>query len=201
MYFRVEHKATDATGRSLGFPLPPHGDKLDLSTHRQSLYRIVQDRSARTGETYRQIVEAIAGDDGPDPAFTTGSKAFWEHLFERVRLQYHTQLPSRLTCVFALPSLEQALALAETFERESRDALSPRLYRISDRIVIALRCVEPQFNGCFDMTHFTDMTADLAHAEAVERARAYWRGDQSKAPILECLLTGDVFRGEIVRRF
>jgi hypothetical protein len=196
MFYRIEGKKRYEDARH--YAIIPHGRKFAQYGQDEKIYQIVQDKSAKTGATFGDVIANIVALGAPIEPFTDRSAAFWAHLCERVRLQHRPELPSRLTSIFAFQAIEDAESLAEVFERESIELRHPRPYRRADQVIYEVVCNEPQSELQFDMSLIDGLEATMNYEQANARLLSYWNRERSQAPLLESLLVGKVLRGKVV---
>ena len=114
--------------------------------------------------------------------------ALRELALEEVRLKEYPQHPSRMACLYASESLEEAENWCDLFVRLKRPVYGIVRLRVCGRKFVG------DANNCFSAT--TDRVRNLALAER------YWAklpNDSGKAPINEILIDGDIEVVEIVR--
>ncbi|WP_125956794.1 hypothetical protein [Novosphingobium sp. MD-1] len=195
MFYRIEGKKRYEDARHDA--IVPHGRKFAQYGQDEQIYQLVQDESAKTGATFKDVIGDIVARGASIKPFTERSAAFWAHLCERVRLKHRPDLPSRLTSIFAFQTIEDAERLAEVFERESIELRYPQPYRRADQVIYEVVCNEPQSELQFDMSLIDALEATMNYEQAIARLLSYWNGERSQAPLLESLLVGKVLRGKL----
>lgn len=115
------------------------------------------------------------------------TRAIRETIAEMVRLEEFPQHPSRLSCLYATRSLEQALKWVELFNSYNRQILQ----------LVKLRVDGKTFEG--DASHLPKEDG-ISFAKKIEQARAYWQGNViSELP--EMLVDGKIEVVEILEEY
>ena len=115
------------------------------------------------------------------------TRAIRETIAEMVRLEEFPQHPSRLSCLYATRSLEQALKWVELFNSFNRQILQ----------LVKLRVDGKTFEGDASLLPKED---GISFAKKIEQARAYWQGNViSELP--EMLVDGKIEVVEILEEY
>lgn len=114
-------------------------------------------------------------------------RAIRESIVEMVRLQEFPNYPSRLSCLYAARTYDEALAWKEVFESYNRNILQ----------LVKLKAKGKQFVG--DAMCLPDESG-VPFAKKIEQARNYWNGDR-KSDLLEVLIDGQIEVMEIIEDF
>lgn len=109
-----------------------------------------------------------------------------ELAMERVRLERFPHLPSRLCCLYASRTLEEARSWAGFFQRLGREVFSIVLLEVDGAVFDGDAC------NCFDGD---GSEADLA------RALRYWQNAPTDKPVIETLVCGALTVREIVENY
>ena len=111
-------------------------------------------------------------------------RAIREVVVEIVRLQEYPEYPSRLSCLYAAKSYEDALKWKELFDSFNRKVLQ----------IVKLRVFGNTFEGDGDLLPKED---GVPIAQKIEQARDYWKGNvENKLP--ELLISGKIEVVEII---
>lgn len=114
-------------------------------------------------------------------------RAIREVIVEMVRLQEYPQYPSRLSCLYATRSYEDALEWKKIFDSYYRNVLQ----------LVKLRVIGSYFEGDGELLPKED---GASFSVKIEQAREYWRGNvKNKLP--ELLINGRIEVVEIVEDF
>lgn len=114
--------------------------------------------------------------------------ALRETILELVRLRDHPEYPSRLACLFAASSYDQALAWRDLFKKEGRPVLQ----------MIQVTTTGPIFAGDATLLPATDGTS--VQAKLADAAN-YWANPAEDQRLSEVLLGGRVVVSRIIRTF
>lgn len=115
------------------------------------------------------------------------TRAIRETIAEMVRLEEFPQHPSRLSCLYATRSLEQALKWVELFNSYNRQILQ----------LVKLRVDGKTFEGD---ARYLPKEDGISFAKKIEQARAYWQGNViSELP--EMLVDGKIEVVEILEEY
>lgn len=114
-------------------------------------------------------------------------RAIREAITEMVRLQEYPEYPSRLSCLYATKSYEEALKWKELFVSFNRKVLQ----------IVKLRVVGNYFEGDGDLLPGAD---GVPFAHKIEQARNYWEGNV-KTDLPELLINGKIEVVEIIENF
>lgn len=115
------------------------------------------------------------------------SRAIREVVTEMVRLQEYPEYPSRLSCLYAAKSYEEALKWKELFDAYNRDVLQ----------IVKLRVVGNYFEGDGDLLPKADA---VPFSQKIEQAREYWKGN-TKNELPELLINGNIEVVEIINDY
>ncbi|MBW3493932.1 DUF2441 domain-containing protein [Bacillus sp. FDAARGOS_1420] len=111
-------------------------------------------------------------------------RAVRETIVEMVRLQEFPEYPSRLSCLYAAKSYEDALKWKALFDSYNRDALQ----------IVKLRVIGSSFEGDGSLLPKED---GIPFAQKMEQAREYWKGNvRNELP--ELLINGRIEVVEII---
>ncbi len=114
-------------------------------------------------------------------------RAIRETIVEMVRLQEHPEYPSRLSCLYATKSYDEALKWIEIFDSFNRKVLQ----------IVKLRVVGNSFEGDGNLLPKEDGSS---FSKKMEQARLYWMGNvNNKLP--ELLINGKIEVIEIIKDF
>ncbi|MFK4330684.1 hypothetical protein ABH955_001336 [Bacillus sp. RC240] len=114
-------------------------------------------------------------------------RAVRETIVEMVRLQEFPEYPSRLSCLYASKSYEDALKWKALFDSYNRDVLQ----------IVKLRVVGSSFEGDGNLLPKED---GIPFAQKMEQAREYWKGNvRNELP--ELLINGRIEVVEIIDDF
>ncbi|OCA90211.1 DUF2441 domain-containing protein [Bacillus sp. FJAT-27986] len=114
-------------------------------------------------------------------------RAIREVLAEMVRLQEYPEYPSRLSCLYAAKSYEEALKWKELFDTYNRKVIQ----------IVKLRVVGNYFEGDGDLLPKAD---GVPFSQKIEQAREYWKGNvKNKLP--ELLINGKIEVTEIIHDY
>ncbi|WP_340003746.1 DUF2441 domain-containing protein [Paenibacillus sp. FSL K6-0276] len=114
-------------------------------------------------------------------------RAIREVIVEMVRLQEYPEYPSRLSCLYAAKSYEDALKWKDIFDSYNRKVLQ----------LVKLRVVGSFFEGDGNLLPKED---GVPFSLKIEQARAYWKGNV-KNELPELLINGKIEVVEILKDF
>lgn len=114
-------------------------------------------------------------------------RAIRETIVEMVRLQEYPNYPSRLSCLYAAKSYEDALKWKALFDSYNREALQ----------IVKLRVIGSSFEGDGNLLPKED---GIPFSQKIEQAREYWKGN-SKNELPELLINGKIEVVEIINDF
>lgn len=114
-------------------------------------------------------------------------RAIREVIVEMVRLQDHPEYPSRLSCLYAAKSYEDALKWKELFESFNRKVLQ----------IVKLRVVEKYFEGDGNLLPKED---GLPFSRKIEQAKEYWNGNINNE-LPELLINGKIEVVEVINDY
>ncbi|MGG0186749.1 DUF2441 domain-containing protein [Bacillus rhizoplanae] len=114
-------------------------------------------------------------------------RAIREVIVEMVRLQEYPEYPSRLSCLYAAKSYEDALKWKELFDSYNRKVLQ----------IVKLRVIGNSFEGDGNLLPKED---GIPFSQKIEQAREYWKGNV-KNELPELLISGKIEVVEIINDF
>ncbi|MEK5026867.1 DUF2441 domain-containing protein [Paenibacillus sp. FSL M7-1046] len=114
-------------------------------------------------------------------------RATREVIVEMVRLQEYREYPSRLSCLYAAKSYEDALKWKELFDSYHRKVLQ----------IVKLRVTGNIFEGDGNLLPKED---GISFSRKIEQAREYWKGNINNE-LPELLINGEIEVVEIIDEF
>ncbi|EDX67714.1 DUF2441 domain-containing protein [Bacillus cereus] len=111
-------------------------------------------------------------------------RAIRETIVEMVRLQEYPNYPSRLSCLYAAKSYEDALKWKALFDSYNRKVLQ----------IVKLRVIGNYFEDDGNLLPKED---GIPFSQKMEQAREYWKGN-SKSELPELLINGKIEVVEII---
>ncbi|MEK5238840.1 DUF2441 domain-containing protein [Paenibacillus sp. FSL L8-0470] len=114
-------------------------------------------------------------------------RATREVIVEMVRLQEYLEYPSRLSCLYAAKSYEDALKWKELFDSYHRKVLQ----------IVKLRVTGNIFEGDGNLLPKED---GIPFSRKIEQAREYWKGNINNE-LPELLINGEIEVVEIIDEF
>ncbi|HFJ9402556.1 TPA: DUF2441 domain-containing protein [Bacillus paranthracis] len=114
-------------------------------------------------------------------------RAIRETIVEMVRLQEYPDYPSRLTCLYAAKSYEDALKWKALFDSYNREVLQ----------IVKLRVIGSSFEGDGNLLPKEDA---IPFSQKMEQAREYWKGNVNNE-LPELLINGEIEVVEIIDDF
>ncbi|PQD94452.1 DUF2441 domain-containing protein [Pradoshia eiseniae] len=111
-------------------------------------------------------------------------RAIREVITELVRLQEYPEYPSRLSCLYAAKSYEEALKWKELFDTYNRKVIQ----------IVKLRVIGSYFEGDGELLPKAD---GVSFSRKMEQAREYWKGNV-KNELPELLINGKIEVVEII---
>lgn len=114
-------------------------------------------------------------------------RAIRETIVEMVRLQEYPDYPSRLSCLYAAKSYEDALKWKALFDSYNREVLQ----------IVKLRVIGSSFEGDGNLLPKEDAIPFL---KKMEQAREYWKGNVNNE-LPELLINGEIEVVEIIDDF
>lgn len=114
-------------------------------------------------------------------------RAIREVIVEMIRLQEYPEYPSRLSCLYAAKSYEDALKWKDIFDSYNRKVLQ----------LVKLRVIGNFFEGDGNLLPKED---GVPFSLKIEQARAYWKGNV-KNELPELLINGKIEVVEILEDF
>ncbi|WP_342559708.1 DUF2441 domain-containing protein [Psychrobacillus sp. FSL W7-1457] len=115
------------------------------------------------------------------------TRAIRETIVEMVRLEEYPNYPSRLSCLYATKSLEDALKWVDLFNSYNRQVLQ----------LVKLRVDGKTFEG--DASHLPKEDG-VPFAKKIEQAREYWQGNVNSG-LPEMLVDGKIEVVEILEEY
>lgn len=114
-------------------------------------------------------------------------RAVRETIVEMVRLQEYPDYPSRLSCLYAAKSYEDALKWKALFDSYNREVLQ----------IVKLRVIGSSFEGDGNLLPKEDA---IPFSQKMEQARKYWKGNVNNE-LPELLINGEIEVVEIIDDF
>ena len=114
-------------------------------------------------------------------------RAIRETIVEMVRLQEYPDYPSRLSCLYAAKSYEDALKWKALFDSYNREVLQ----------IVKLRVIGNSFEGDRNLLPKEDA---IPFSQKMEQAREYWKGNVNNE-LPELLINGEIEVVEIIDDF
>ncbi|AGE78195.1 TPA: DUF2441 domain-containing protein [Bacillus thuringiensis] len=114
-------------------------------------------------------------------------RAVRETIVEMVRLQEFPEYPSRLSCLYASKSYEDALKWKTLFDSYNREVLQ----------IVKLRVIGNSFEGDGNLLPKED---GIPFSQKIEQAREYWKGN-IRNDLPELLINGEIEVVEIIDDF
>ncbi|ENB9400747.1 TPA: DUF2441 domain-containing protein [Bacillus paranthracis] len=114
-------------------------------------------------------------------------RAIRETIVEMVRLQEYPNYPSRLSCLYAAKSYEDALKWKALFDSYNREVLQ----------IVKLRVIGSSFEGDGNLLPKEDA---IPFSQKMEQAREYWKGNVNNE-LPELLINGEIEVVEIIDDF
>ena len=114
-------------------------------------------------------------------------RAIRETIVEMVRLQEYPDYPSRLSCLYAAKSYEDALKWKALFDSYNREVLQ----------IVKLRVIGSSFEGDGNLLPKED---GIPFSQKMEQAREYWKGNVNNE-LPELLINGEIEVVEIIDDF
>ncbi|EMI9086398.1 DUF2441 domain-containing protein [Bacillus cereus group sp. RP37] len=114
-------------------------------------------------------------------------RAVRETIVEMVRLQEFPEYPSRLSCLYAARSYENALKWKALFDSYNREVLQ----------IVKLRVIGNSFEGDGALLPKED---GIPFSQKIEQAREYWKGNVNNE-LSELLINGEIEVVEIIDDF
>ncbi|MGW6149702.1 DUF2441 domain-containing protein [Bacillus mycoides] len=114
-------------------------------------------------------------------------RAVRETIVEMVRLQEYPEFPSRLSCLYASKSYEDALKWKALFDSYNREVLQ----------IVKLRVIGSSFEGDGNLLPKED---GIPFSQKIEQAREYWKGNVNNE-LPELLINGNIEVVEIIDDF
>jgi len=176
------------------------GQIINFDTNQNNtLYRFFFEREQLNskGEDFIQIIQEHYTNDGLNLDKENAEvaikyvdqtiRAIREVIVEMVRLQEYPDYPSRLSCLYAAKSYEDALKWKELFDSYNRKVLQ----------IVKLRVNGKFFEGDGNLLPKED---GVPFSQKIEQAREYWKGNV-KNELPELLINGKIEVVEIIDDF
>ncbi len=159
-----------------------------------TLYRFFLEKEIRN-EQQQDVFNMIAGKSALNEEETAmvkrylGSsiRAIREQITEFVRIQHFPHYPSRLSCLYATKTIEQAMQWKALFESYNRQVLQ----------LVKLKVKGRYFEGNAELLPKEDGSS---FAVKIEQAQRYWT-DKSSGPLTELLVDGKIEVCEIIEQY
>jgi hypothetical protein len=159
-----------------------------------TLYRFFLEKEIRN-EQQQDVFDVIAGKSTLNEEETAmvkrylGSsiRAIREQITEFVRIQHFPHYPSRLSCLYATKTMEQAMEWKSLFESYNRQVLQ----------LVKLKVEGRYFEGNAELLPKEDGSS---FALKMEQAQSYWT-NKSSGPLTELLIDGKIEVYEIIEEF
>ncbi|MFJ8238846.1 DUF2441 domain-containing protein [Bacillus tropicus] len=114
-------------------------------------------------------------------------RAIRETIVEMIRLQEYPDYPSRLSCLYAAKTYEDALKWKALFDSYNREVLQ----------IVKLRVIGSSFEGDGNLLPKEDA---IPFSQKMEQAREYWKGNVNNE-LPELLINGEIEVVEIIDDF
>lgn len=159
-----------------------------------TLYRFFLEKEIRN-EEQQDIFEMIAGKSALNEEETVmvkrylGSsiRAIREQITEFVRIQYFPHYPSRLSCLYATRTIDQAMQWKSLFESYNRQVFQLVKLKVEGHYFEGDALLLPKEDGS-------------SFAKKVEQAHSYW-ANKSDGPLNEFLIDGKIEVYEIIEEY
>ncbi|MCI1590488.1 DUF2441 domain-containing protein [Heyndrickxia oleronia] len=115
------------------------------------------------------------------------TRAIREVITEMVRLQEYPDYPSRLSCLYAAKSYDEALKWKELFDSYNRKVMQ----------IVKLQVVGNYFEGDGELLPKAD---GVPFSQKIKQAREYWKGNV-KNELPELLINGEIEVVEIIHDY
>ena len=171
------------------------GQIIDFSEgQRNTLYRFFLEKEIRN-EQQQDVFDVIKGKSALNEEETAmvkrylGSsiRAIREQITELVRIQHFPHYPSRLSCLYATKTLEQAMQWKALFESYNRQVLQLVKLKVEGRYFEGDAELLPKEDGCSFVTK-------------IEQAQNYW-SNEATSSLSELLIDGKIEVYEIVEEY
>jgi hypothetical protein len=157
-------------------------EKEQLNSKGEDSLRILQDHHTSDGlKLNKEDAEVVSKYTGQT------IRAIREVLTEMVRLQQYPEYPSRLSCLYAAKTYEEALKWKELFDSYNRNVLQ----------IVRLRVKGSYFEGDAALLPKED---GVPFAQKIAQAKEYWKGN-AKNELPELLVNGEIEVVEIIEEF
>ncbi|WIY59076.1 DUF2441 domain-containing protein [Bacillus arachidis] len=157
-------------------------EREQLNSKGEDFIQIVQDHYTNTGLNMNKENAEVA-----IKYVDQTIRAIREVIVEMVRLQEYPEYPSRLSCLYAAKSYEDALKWKKLFDSYSRKVLQ----------IVKLRVMGNSFEGDGNLLPKED---GVPFSRKIEQAKEYWKGNV-KNELPELLINGKIEVVEIIDDF
>ena len=159
-----------------------------------TLYRFFLEKEIRN-EQQQDVFDVISGKSTLNEEETamvkrylgSSSRAIREQITEYVRFQYFPHYPSRLSCLYATKTVEQAMQWKALFESYNRQVLQ----------LVKLKVKGSYYEGNAELLPKEDGSS---FAVKIEQAKNYWT-NKSSGPLTELLIDGKIEVCEIIENY
>ena len=152
-------------------------EKEILNDQQQDVYDVIAGKST-LNEEETALVKRYLG---------SSSRAIREQITEFVRIQNFPHYPSRLSCLYATKTLDQAMQWKALFESYNRQVLQLVKLKVKGRYFEGNAELLPKEDGC-------------SFAFKIEQAQKYWT-NKSSGPLTELLIDGKIEVCEIIENY
>ncbi|PFD98380.1 DUF2441 domain-containing protein [Bacillus cereus] len=157
-------------------------EREQLNSKGEDFIQIIQDHYTNTGLNMNKENAEVA-----IKYVDQTIRAIREVIVEMVRLQEYPEYPSRLSCLYAAKSYEDALKWKKLFDSYSRKVLQ----------IVKLRVMGNSFEGDGNLLPKED---GVPFSRKIEQAKEYWKGNV-KNELPELLINGKIEVVEIIDDF
>lgn len=175
------------------------GQIINFDKNQNALYRFFFEREQLNskGEDFIQIVHSHYTNEGLNlnkedaevaiKYIDQTTRAIREVIVEMIRLQEYPEYPSRLSCLYATKSYEDALKWKDLFDSYNRKVLQ----------IVKLQVIGNSFESDGNLLPKED---GVPFSQKIEQAREYWKGNV-KNELPELLINGKIEVVEIINDF
>ena len=171
------------------------GQIIDFTENQHNtLHRFFLEKEIRNDQ-HQDVFEVIAGKSALNEEDTAmvkrylGSsvRAIREQITEYVRIQHFPHYPSRLSCLYATKTIDQAMQWKSMFESYNREVLQLVKLKVEGRYFESDALLLPKEDGS-------------SFAKKIEQAHSYW-SNKSSSSLLELLIDGKIEVCEIIEDY
>ena len=171
------------------------GQIIDFSEgQHNTLFRFFLEKEIRN-EQQQDVFDVIAGKSTLNEEETalvkrylgSSSRAIREQITEFVRIQHFPHYPSRISCLYATKTLEQAMQWKALFESYNRQVLQ----------LVKLKVEGRYFEGDAQQLPKEDGSS---FSQKIEQAHSYWSNKSSRS-LTELLIDGKIEVYEIIEEY